>query len=337
MIGFFKTISLIRKLDKRQIKFRDLPFDKMREIDVVRIIRHHSVYFQELPKHLKTERVIYTVIMEKDNGIRKLGLDVVNDQYAADAISKWGRRAFQALHDDSKTHRVCMHAIKRDPRVFSDIASDHRTQEMANLAFKLDPNQISHIKDEHVTPDMVMAVLEKRFEHLFKYRLDGKITRDIAAYIIKERPEYISHVPEQHITPEAIALRIKDDPPALGMYGDARKCVEAIAISVEQMKGKSEFTLEHVIELEMEGGGDIEGMLTEFKQESPAIDPAVRARFFCALYRLGALDPEKLAVQAEDSPAIIEIMQLIHGSKTTLKFFPKAPGRGKWLMGELGL
>jgi hypothetical protein len=333
MIGFFKTISLIRKLDKGQIKFTDLPFDKMREIDVVRIIRHHCIYFQQLPAHFKTERVIYTVIMEKDSGIRLLGLDVVKEIYVKDAITRWGRRAFLALNDISKTDAVCMHGIARDPKIFQDIKVEDRTQAMSNLAFLGDAHNFSHIKNEHVTPEMVKAIFEKKLAFLVNYRLDGLITRDIAEYIIKERPEFISSVPEQHMTAEAMALCFAKDPEMLGYYKDIKKSLEAMTIAVKHHASLQS----RIVDLEMEGGCDLLGFMAKYRDEQKEIHEDDRAIFHCMLHQIDALNPEKLASLAKDDPALIELMQMIHGSDTTLKFFPKAPGRGEWLMGELGL
>lgn len=338
MLGFFKTIKLIRQLDKRKIKFSDLPFDQMREIDVVRIIRHHCIYFQQLPQHFKTERVIYTVIMEKDSGIRLLGLDVVNEIYVKDAITKWGRRAFLALNDISKTEAVCLHGIARDSKIYEDIKVADRTQAMANLAFSIDPGLFSSIMDDHITPEMVKAIFEKKLADLANnYRLAGRITRDIADYIIKERPEFISSVPEQYLTPDAMALHFCQDPEALGAYKDIKKSLEAMAVATQGKSDKSRLLKLRIVDLEMEGGGDLLGMMEKHRDDEKEMCQEDRAIFHCMLHNIDALNTEKLAAMGKDYPALIELMQLIHGSVTTLKFFPKAPRRGQWLIEEIGL
>jgi hypothetical protein len=59
--------------------------------------------------------------------------------------------------------------------------------------------------------------------------------------------------------------------------------------------------------------------------------------FYITLYRLNAHDPVKLAANAQEIPELIDVLQLIHGSDIALKYFPKAPNRGQWLMGDLGV
>jgi hypothetical protein len=334
MLGFFRTIRLIRQLDKGQIEFRSLPFDQMREIDVVRIMRFHGVYFQQLPKHFKTDQVIRTVIMASDNGVRTLGLDVVNDEYAMFAITKRGRPAFQALNDKSKTEAVCLHAVKQNPLTLSDVKVENRTQDMANIAFALNPEAFAYIRDSHITPPMMLKLFEKGMRQHVR-RIDHLITQEVADYVMEERPEYIDHVPERFLTPYAMALNLKDHPDRLGLYKDVKKCVEAIAISVEQLLSTSPIWKECIA-----GKSKpeiIEYLVAEYKNESLWHDRTKLEIFYCTLYRLNALDPEKLAAQAQDMPVLIDILQLMHGTDVALKFFPKAPNRGKWLMGELGL
>jgi hypothetical protein len=250
------------------------------------------------------------------------------------AITQRGRPAFQALNDKTKTEAVCLHAVKHDPLILSDIKIERRTQEMADIAFAKNPETFSYFLDTHITQSMILKLFENRMSQQIR-RIEHMITQEVADYVMLERPEHIEHVPERFLTAQALAAHLIDNPDRLGFYKDVKKCVEAIAISVEQLKGASPIWLDWISRNSRPE--TIAWMVTQYKNDTLPKNQNSLEIFYITLYRLNAHDPVKLAAKAQDIPELIDVLQLIHGSDIALKYFPKAPNRGQWLMGDLGV
>lgn len=118
---FLSTVKLIKRLDKGLITVKDLPFDKLSEAEVARIMRYHGWQYRFLPKMFKTKAVLEASVLSRYSAVRSVGRRNVTDELACKAIDKYGLKTFLALDDLCKTEAVCLHALRNDSRAYMAI------------------------------------------------------------------------------------------------------------------------------------------------------------------------------------------------------------------------
>ena len=130
---FLSTVKLIKRLDKGLITVKDLPFDKLSEAEVARIMRYHGWQYRFLPKPFKTKAVLEASVLSRYNAVRSVGRGNVTDELACMAIDKYGLKTFLALDDCCKTEVVCLHALRNDSRAYLAIKPAQITDEISKF------------------------------------------------------------------------------------------------------------------------------------------------------------------------------------------------------------
>lgn len=365
-MGFVLAIKLIRQIKNGQIGINDLPYASLRESDVALVMRVHGHLYQQIPRRFKTAKVIRSTILGKSDGVRMVGHQNLTDDLACQAIDKWGKAAFMVMNDLNKTAPVALHAIRNHPIAYKDIKKDRRTQEMSNLAFELNHGLIYDIPSEHLTTKMILGCIP-HLDHTPRIEWPAHvITQEVVDCIASKGPSYSTLIPDHLLTPEILAQCARMQPERIGGAKNPITAIKAIRYSLESLATQTLVTQAYLdsAEAKVNQGEVLADFLFGPKQkpqkkpiqlppalqafqalanaaakkaEPPKTSMVNRLGLYAMLYRLNADDPEKLAAATEHPQLLPELLATLHGARVALKYFPKAPNRGRWLEQELGL
>lgn len=131
---FLSTVKLIKRLEKKLITVKDLPFDDLTESEVARIMRYHGWQYQALPKRFKTPMVLEASVLSRHNAVKSVGHENVTDELACKAIDKFGLLAYIALNVRCRTEVVRSHAHRTDPQGYLRLVDTESPQSVADAA-----------------------------------------------------------------------------------------------------------------------------------------------------------------------------------------------------------
>lgn len=369
LMGFMLAIKLTRQIKAGEISIKDLPYTLLRESDAANIMSVHGHLYQQLPRHLKTPKVLRKAILSRPDAVRTVGCNI-SDELACLAIDKWGRSAFMVLSDRNKTPAVALHAIRNMAMAYKDIKKEKRTHEMSALAFDLNNGLIHDIPDEHLTTHMLIACAKANISPMRGSWPTDVFTQEAADAIAKHMPEQYNLIPDRLTSPEVLAVCACKQISLISFSENALKAVIAIRYSMEHL-AKNTLMTQELLDWS-KGSVDRDQCLQDFisgrDRLAPASKPVVipsgfqhlvtpsalqnlqsqqdasnvekkknRLGLYAFLYEMHADDPALLADQDWNQDLLPDLVAKLHGARVALKYFPKARQRGRWLEEDLGL
>lgn len=368
-MGFMLAIKLTRQIKAGEISIKDLPYTLLRENDVATIMRVHGHQYQQLPRHLKTQKVLRSAILSRSDAVRTVGCNI-SDELACLAIDKWGRSAFMVMGDRNKTPAVALHAIRNMAMAYKDIKKEKRTQEMSALAFDLNNGLIHDIPDEHLTTHMLITCVKAKISPMRGSWPSAVFTQEAADVIAKHMPEQYNLIPDHLASPQVLAVCACKQSSLISFSDNALKAVIAIRYSLDHL-AKETLMTQALLDWSKEGV-DRDQCLQDFisghDRLPPATTPVVipsgfqhlftpsmlrsfqsqqdasivekkknRLGLYAFLHELNADVPAVLAEQNWNRDLLPDLVAKLHGTRVALNYFPQARQRGRWLEEDLGL